>query len=111
MRPDVISLALRIRRQAEPLASAGCQMTGPNDKGHRANGAPKIHTQSQDLDCANDGGERKALATMKARAARCGCSLHEMAGGAFLVSRSDYSRAAPCLRSVGDLLRQIGGRQ
>jgi len=62
------------------------------------------------LHFANDDGNSKALATMKARAALCGCTLHEMADGAFLVARWNYSRAVPCLRTVGDLLRQIGGR-
>ena len=55
-------------------------------------------------------GDRKALATMKARAALCGCTLIEMADGKFLVARWNYSKAVPCLRAVGDLLRQTGGR-
>jgi len=61
-------------------------------------------------DFASDDVHGKALATMKARAALCGCSLHEMADGGFLVGRWGYSKALPCLRAVGDLLRQIGGR-
>ena len=46
---------------------------------------------------------------MKARAALCGCTLHELADG-YLVGKWNYSKAVPCLRAVGDLLRQIGGR-
>ena len=47
---------------------------------------------------------------MKARAALYGCTLIEMADGEFLVARWNYSKALPCLRAVGDLLRQLGGR-
>lgn len=53
--------------------------------------------------------ERKTFATMQARAARCGCTLHELAGGGYLVAKWNYSRAVPCLRAVGDMLRQMGG--
>lgn len=84
-------------------------MFGPKDKGHRANGAPEIQAQYQHLHFADDDGGSKALATMKARAALCGCTLIEMADGEFLLARWNY-RAVPCLRAVGDLLRQIGGR-
>ena len=55
---------------------------------------------------ANDDGASKALTTMKARAALCGCTLHELSDGAFMVG----SRGVPCLRAVGDMLRQMGGR-
>lgn len=85
-------------------------MIGPNDEGHRANGAPAIQAQNEHPYFANDGDAGKALATMKARAARCGCSLHELADGGYLVGRWNYSKAVPCLRAVGDLLRQFGGR-
>jgi hypothetical protein len=86
-------------------------MTGPNDKGVGDCGAnpPKTH-QNERPHFADTGDDRKALATMKARAALCGCTLIEMADGEFLVARCNYSRAVPCLRAVGDLLRQIGGR-
>ena len=84
-------------------------MISPNDKGHRANGAPEIQTQPNQAHFANDDGNGKALATMKVRAALCGCTLHELSDG-YLVGRWNYSRAVPCLRAVGDLLRQIGGR-
>lgn len=86
-------------------------MSRPDDKGLGDCGAqPPKTNQNQKLHFANDDGDRKALATMRARAALCGCTLHEMAGGEFLVARWNYSRAAPCLRAVGDLLRLIGGR-
>ena len=86
-------------------------MSRPNDEGHRANGAPQIQAQTNHKHFANDDGDGKALATMKARAALCGCTLIEMADGEFLVARWNYSKAVPCLRAVGNLLRQIGGRQ
>ena len=86
-------------------------MSRPNDKGVSVRSAnpPKTHINTQP-DFASDDANGKALATMKARAALCGCSLHEMADGGFLVGRWGYSKALPCLRAVGDLLRQIGGR-
>ena len=66
--------------------------------------------KTDDGDFASDNARGKALAVMRARAALCGCSLHEMADGTFLVARWNYSKAVPCLRAVGDLLRLIGGR-
>ena len=64
-------------------------------------GAPALSTEMD---------ERKTFITMQAQAARCGCTLHELADGGYLVSRWNYSRAVPCLRAVGDMLRQMGGR-
>ena len=54
--------------------------------------------------------ERKAFARVAAEAALCGCTLHELAGGGFLLCRWGLSRELPCLRAVGDMLRRIGGR-
>lgn len=87
-------------------------MHGPQSKGVGVCGtnAPETH-KNQQTHFANDDGDGKALATMKARAALCGCTLIEMADGEFLVARWNYSKAVPCLRAVGNLLRQIGGRQ
>ena len=86
-------------------------MSRPNDEGAGDCGAhpPKTY-QNQNLHCADDDGDGKALSTMKARAALCGCTLHELSDG-YLVGRWNYSKAVPCLRAVGDLLRQIGARQ
>ena len=83
---------------------------GPNDKGGGVCGTnpPEIY-DNQHLHFANEGDAGKALATMKARAALCGCTLHELSDG-YLVGKWNYSKAVPCLRAVGDLLRQIGGR-
>lgn len=84
-------------------------MTGPNGKGASSTNAdaPEIH-ENQPLYFANVGAARKALA---ARAARCGCMLHEASdthNGAFLGGHWDYSKPVPCMRSVGDMLRQLG---
>ena len=92
-------------RYAKPLVSEGRKMSRPNDEGQRANAAPQTQTQNRHF--ANDDGDSKALSTMKARAALCGCTLHELSDG-YLVGRWNYSKAVPCLRAVGDLLRQIG---
>lgn len=83
-----------------------------NDEGVGVCGAnPPDTNQDQRPHFANDGDARKALA---ARAARCGCMLHEVSGthnGAFLGGDWNYNKPAPCLRAVGALLLQIGGRQ
>lgn len=86
-------------------------MKGPKGKGVSSTNAdaPEIF-KCELLNSADGDGDSKALATIRARAERCGCSLHELSDGAFLVSRWNYSKAVPCLRAVGDLLRQIGGR-
>ena len=86
-------------------------MSRPNEEevGVCGTNLPKIH-DNQHLHFDSDGDDGKALATMKARAALCGCALHELSDGGYLVCRRNYSKAVPCLRAVGDLLRQIGGR-
>ena len=56
------------------------------------------------------GAEGRMLATMQARAELCGCTLYELGDGGYLVGRWGCSKAVPCLRAVGDMLRQIGGR-
>ena len=61
-------------------------------------------------DFADDDGQRKALATMYAKAVQAGCTLHELSGGGFLLCRWGMAKELPCLRAVGDLLRRIGGR-
>ena len=60
-------------------------------------------------DFADNGSSSKALASMKRRAAECGCAAHEMADGSYLVSKWGCSKSLPCLRAIGDLLRRIGG--
>ncbi len=85
-------------------------MSRPNDKGAGVCGTnpPKL-LDNQHLDFAHDDDASKALATMKAKAALCGCTLIELSDG-YLVGRWNYSKAVPCLRAVGNLLRQMGGR-
>ena len=101
---------MKHNKDSEPLYSDAYEVRPRNDEGHRVNGAPKNQTKTRHQDCANDDGARKALSTMQARAALCGCTLHELADGEYLVRAWNYSKAVPCLRAVGDLLRQIGGR-
>lgn len=85
-------------------------MIGPNGKGVGVCGTNPLETcENQHLHFANDDDTSKALATMQARAVLCGCTLHELADGAYLVGHWNYARAVPCLRAVGNLLRQIGG--
>ena len=83
-------------------------MSRPNEKGHRANGAHEIKVQNQHPDFASDIASGQALAAMQSRAALAGCALYELGEGGFLVGGRGYSKAAPDLRSVGNLLRAIG---
>ena len=86
-------------------------MSRPNSKGAGVCGTDAPETCNNQLQhFANDDGASKALATMKARAALYGCTLIELADGAYLVGRWNYSKAVPCLRAVGDMLRRMGGR-
>jgi len=85
-------------------------MTRPNDDGagaRNANPAKTLDNQRMDFD--SDDGDSKAFATMQARAAMAGCTLLELSDG-YLFSRWNYGKVVPCLRCVGDMLRQIGGR-
>jgi hypothetical protein len=87
-------------------------MHGPNSKGAGvcSTNAPETHN-NQPPHFANDDGDGKALATMTAQAARCGCALHELASGGYLLCRWGMARELPCLRAVGNMLRRIGGQQ
>ena len=85
-------------------------MSRPNGEGVGARDAnPSRTLQNRQQHFAVVGDESKALATMQARAALCGCTLHELAQGGYLVGKWNHSKAVPCLRAVGDMLRQIGG--
>ena len=86
------------------------QVLPTSDKAHLAVGLVGEQKQADSRYCAGDAGHGKALATMKARAALCECTLHEMADGTYLLGRWNYSRAVPCLRVVSDLLRKMGCR-
>lgn len=54
--------------------------------------------------------ECKELARLKACAALAGCSLYELADGAYLLCRGALSRELPDLRAVAELLRTTRGR-
>lgn len=74
-------------------------------------GANPLRThENQQADFASTNDDSKAFSLMQTRAASRGCTLHELADGGFWISGGPCSRAAPCLRAVGDILRQIGGR-
>lgn len=89
----------------------GGRMIGPNGKGAGVRGTtPSETNENQHINFASDGTVSKAFAAMQARAAQCGCTLHELSDGAYLVGSWNYSKAVQCLRAVGNLLRQIGGR-
>lgn len=54
--------------------------------------------------------DRKALATLAARAAGAGCTLTELSDGGFLLCRWGLSRALPDARAVAQMLGRMGGR-
>jgi len=95
-----------------PLGAAAAPPAGVTPTSDNApwQGRVEGNEKTDDGDFASDDARGQALATMKARAALCGCSLHEMADGAFFVAGLKNRMAVPCLRAVGDMLRQIGGR-
>lgn len=84
-------------------------VTPESDNARRQPGVIGEQVSADTRDCANEGAERKAFAMMTARAALCGCTLHELSGGGHLLCRWGISRELPCLRAVGELLRRIGG--
>lgn len=86
--------------RAEAIAQSTTPAEGPALLGNH---------ETEHCNCAATGSERKAFATMTAQAARLGCSLHELAGGGYLLCRWGMAKELPCLRAVGDLLRRIGG--
>lgn len=84
-------------------------VTPQSDNARRQPGVIGEQGSANSGDCANEAENGKAFATMTARAALCGCSLHELSGGGYLLCRWGMSRELPCLRAVGDLLRRLGG--
>lgn len=77
----------------------------PGTEGFRDQGKSDAH------DSADFDPQCKSRATVAAEAARAGCTLHELAGGGFLLARWGLTRELPTLREVGDLLRRIGGKR
>jgi hypothetical protein len=90
-------------------AAALGRVTPTNDNARGQPGVVGEQESATNGDCANDGANLKALASMTARVALCGCTLHELSGGGYMLCRWGMSRELPCLRAVGDLLRRIGG--
>lgn len=66
------------------------------------NGAPG--TAAEDVDASD-----KLAASVAARLALLGFSLHRLADGSFLVAKWSYARPLPDLRSVSQFLHQVGG--
>ena len=62
-------------------------------------------------DCAEDLAQRKEQARLAAHLALAGFSLHELAGGGFLVAKWDRTAHCCDLRAVAGFLRRIGGAQ
>ena len=83
-------------------------VTPESDNARRQPGVIGEQESANSGDCANDGANRKALASMTARAALCGCTLHELSGGGYLLCRWGHCRELPDLRAVAQLLRQMG---
>lgn len=98
-------------RTSHSAIAAGLGTPTNDEAGSACNApAPEKFDQQTEAYFADDEASRKALATMRARAALAGCTLHALADGGYLICRWNLSAFAPCLRCVGDLLRRIGGR-
>lgn len=85
-------------------------MKRANDEGPTVAAAtPQEQTQSDGAILPQVDDPRKALAVLRAHAALCGCGLHELSSGGYLLTRWGLAKELPDLRAVGDLLRRIGG--
>jgi hypothetical protein len=89
---------------------AGPPGAPPNDEGRGASAAQVGEQINTDIASVSDfDGDRKALATLKARAARAGYLLHELDGGEYLISRwSQSTQSLPDLRAVRAVMRRMG---
>ena len=67
-------------------------------------GQNKADTQ----DCAQADADRKHFDTLAAQAALAGCTLHELAGGGFLLCRWGMAKELPGLRAVAAMLDRMG---
>ena len=59
-------------------------------------------------DCAQADADRKYFATLAARAAMTGCTLHVLACGGFLLCRWGMAKELPDLRAVAAMLGRMG---
>lgn len=71
-----------------------------------------LSEQAQSVSHQHTSGEldSKAFATMAARLALAGYSLHHLADGGYLVTRWNFSARLPSLHAVGQQVEQIGGQ-
>jgi len=84
-------------------------MMRPNEEGGGARDADPLRTHlNQQSDFASAEGIGKAFASMLSQADVRGCTLRELSDGKYLVGGAGQIFAVPCLRAVGDVLRQIG---
>jgi hypothetical protein len=84
-------------------------MNRPNKEGVGARDANPLRTHSNEqANFASSDAIGKAFASMLGQAARRGCTLRELSDGRYLIGGRGHIVAVPCLRAVGDLLRQIG---
>ena len=83
-------------------------VTPESDNARRQPGVIGEQESADSGDCANDGVNRKALASMTARAALCGCTLHELSGGGYLLCRWGLSRAVPNVNALSQVFAQMG---
>ena len=86
-------------------------MTAPRDEAPAGGAAQGFKAVAQLVShhSAPEDAQRKAEASMAARAAMNGCSMYGLAGGGYLLCRWGLSRACPDLRSVGALLDRLAG--
>jgi hypothetical protein len=83
-------------------AIAGPAMLGDKGIKYEADSRPDAGQLQASIDA-------KCFKTLQAQAAMCGCTLHGLVGGGYLVCRWGISKELPCLCAVADLLRRIRG--
>jgi hypothetical protein len=87
-------------------------VAAPNDDapGLQAEGVRSENQMSEHPDSAAAYADRKALATLAARAKVAGCTLTELSDGGFLLCRWGWAKALPDARAVAAMLGRMGGR-
>jgi len=93
-----------------PLAAAAPPHVGVTPTSDNAPWQARVegNEKTDSSDFASNDGHGKARATMTARAALAGCTLHELSGGGFLLCRWGMAKELPDLRAVAALLGRMG---
>ena len=91
-------------------AAAHAVVMPTSDEAPRLAGAEGFKGQETEdpQDCAQHSPNRKRFTTLAAQAAIAGCTLHHLAGGAYLLCRWGMAKEVPDLPAVAALLAGMG---